>query len=374
MTKIGFQVLIGLLVLWPGAGLAQDIDKVVTKHGRFDENLLVAGREISVDGEVNGDVISFGRDIDVAGIVVGDVMAAGRSITVTADVDGDVRIAGETLNVTAPVTGEVMAAGRDVVLRDTARVDGRAMLAGERVRVGGAVGGNVKAAGRTVTVLGAIAGDAELMGEEIIIAATARIDGDLVYRSQTEADIAPGAEILGDTVFIRSDGPKDLVDRFLAGASVLGLTMFAGLFLLGSLQTLVAPGLFTTACDRLRRPWRSLGIGFAVLVLAPVAMVLTAITVIGIPITVVVLALFVVALLLGLLLSAGALGRFGAQLIGRNGDSSFLARELALAVGLLALFIVGFIPVLGGLVFIAALVFGLGVLSHAVWGTRGQRA
>ena len=355
-----------------GPAGAQDFGETITKHGTFAENIFAAGRDISVDGRVDGDVISFGRDIAVAGTVVGDVMAAGRTITVTANIDGDVRIAGETVSNTSAVTGEVMAAGRDVALRPTSDVGGRAMLAGELVTVGGTVGRNVRAAGRIVTVTGAVTGDAELAGEEIIIAETARIGGDLVYRSLREAEIAAGAEILGDIIFVRSDGPKDFVDRFLAGGSAIGLALFAGLFLLGTLATLLAPGSFTAAVRRMRRPWGTLGVGLGVLVLAPIAMFLTAVTVIGIPITIVVFALFIVALMLGYLIAAGAIGRFVVQLLGRDADGSFWAREGALAAGMVLLAVVGFVPVLGGLVFLAALLFGIGALALFVW--RGGTA
>ncbi len=377
MIELNSRVLLlasGLLTLAPDAAIADDFAKVVTKHGEFTENILAAGREISVDGRVDGDVILFGREIAVAGTVIGDVMAAGQSISVVAEIDGDVRIAGENVSIANGVAGEVLAAGRDVALRPTSAVGGKAMLAGESVTVSGRVGGDVRAAGRVVTVTGAIAGDAALAGEEIVIADTARIEGDLIYRSLQEAVIAPGAEILGDTVFIRSDGPKDLVDRFMAGGTAIGLALFAGLFLLGVVQTLVAPGAVALASERMRRPWAVLGIGLAVLVLTPVAMVLSAITVIGIPIAVVLFALFVVALLWGYLVAAGAVGRFGLGLVRRDRSGSFWWRAGALAAGMVVLAIVGFIPVLGGLVVFAALLFGLGTLALFAWRERATAA
>ncbi len=88
---------------------------------------------------------------------------------------------------------------------------------------------------------------------------------------------------------------------------------------------------------------------------------------IGIPITIVLSALFVVAIFSGFLVAAGALGRVCARIIGRNADISFWARVAALAVGLLLLALVGFIPVVGILVFVVALMFGLGALSLQAW-------
>ena len=55
-------ILMGLVVLLPDSQLsAQDFGEVVNKHGQFNDNIFVAGRSISVDAQVEGDVVSFGR-------------------------------------------------------------------------------------------------------------------------------------------------------------------------------------------------------------------------------------------------------------------------------------------------------------------------
>lgn len=362
-------ILMGFVVLLlPDSRLlAQDFGEVVNKHGQFEDNVFVAGRTISVDAEVKGDVVSFGRDVVIAGLVLGDILAAARTITVEGSVQGDVRMAGKSLSNVSLIAGDVMAAGIDVELQADSEINGMAWLAGEQLGVDGSVGRDLLARGRRITVSGRIAGNADLAGEVITISSSARIGGDLIYRSLSEAKIEPGAEILGDTIFIRSDGPKELVDRMFASGSALGLAFFAGLFLLGTLQTLLFPSSFTAASRRLSRPWAAIGLGLALLIVVPITMVLTGITVIGIPITIFLAALFVIALFLGFLIAAGALGRLCARFVGRNADISFWARVAALAVGLLLLAIVGFIPVVGVLVFVLALMFGLGALCLQAW-------
>ena len=367
-------ILMGLVVLLPDSQpSAQDFAEVVNKHGQFDDNIFVAGRSISVDAQVEGDVVSFGENVVIAGLVVGDILAAGRTITVEGSTRGDVRVAGKLLDILSLIAGDVMAAGREVELHADSEINGMAWLAGERIRVGGSIGRDLTARGRTITVSGRIAGDADLAGEAISISSSAHISGDLIIHSIDEAEIEPGAEILGDTIFIRSDGPRIMADRMFAVGSALGLAFFVGLFLLGSLQTLLFPNSFTAALRRLNRPWGTLGVGLALLVVGPIAMFLIGITVIGIPITIVLAALFVVALLLGFLVAAGTLGRVFARLVGRDADISFWARVAALAAGLLFLAVVGLIPVVGTFVLALALVFGLGAVGLQAWRSGQSR-
>ncbi len=72
------------------------------------------------------------------------------------------------------------------------------------MRIGGKIGGKLRAAGGTITIGGEIGDDVILHAHTISILASAKIDGDLTYRSEQEAEIHPDAQIAGDVTFIRS--------------------------------------------------------------------------------------------------------------------------------------------------------------------------
>ena len=257
-----------------------------------------------------------------------------------------------------------MAASDAITVPAETTVGGNAWLAGREAELLGTVAGDLRAAARKIRLAGTVGGDAELAGESITVAATARIDGDLTYRSIDEATIEPGAEILGDVIFIRSEAPRTVVGHALAGVSAFGLVFLLGLFLLGALQLLTFPATATGPALRLgRNPWLALGLGCLILISCPIVMILLAISIIGVPIAIVLGALYVVALFIGLLVAAGALGRQGARLIGRSSDISFWTRVAAFAAGLLFIAIIGLIPVIGPLAVILATAAGLGALA-----------
>ncbi len=342
---------------------AQEVAEIVSLHGKIDENVVAAGETVRVDAQVSGDVVSAGRTLAIGGEISDDILAAGRDVAVHGAVEGDVRIAGANLTTDARIGGDFMAAGHTITFPTEAAVGGNVWVAGHDANLFGSIGGNVRAAARNIRLAGEVGGDVELAGERLTIASTARIAGDLTYRSGDEATIEPGAEILGDVVFVRTGRPREWVGDALAGIAALGLTFYLGLFLLGALHILILPDAAAGAAKRIgRNPWRALGLGFVIILAGPLAIALLAASIIGIPIMIVLLACYVIAPFIGLMVAAGALGRLGARLIGRNTDISYWTRLAALAAGLLILTVVGFIPVIGPLAVILATAVGLGAL------------
>ena len=357
-------VVVGMAVLLASfAGLAQDFGEVVVIHGEIDKNVVAGGETVTVDGQVSGDVVLFGETVVIGGRISQDILSFGADIVVGGTIDGDVRIAGATLTPAAKIGGDLMAAAAEITVPADTAIGGNAWLAGDEVDLFGTVAGDLRAAAREIRVAGMVGRDVEVVGESIIIASTARIAGDFTYRSIGEAMIEPGAEILGDVVFIRSEAAKTMIGDVLAGVSAFGLMFLLGLFLLGSLQILILPGTATGPAMRLgRSPWPALGAGCLILFVCPIVIIVLGISIVGIPIMIVLGALYVISLFIGFLVAAGALGSQGARLIGRSAELSPWTRMAALAAGLMFLAIVGLIPVLGPLVVILATAAGLGAV------------
>ena len=74
------------------------------------ENLVVAGRLVTVGAEVDGDVVAAGKTVSVGDRIRGDVLAAGETVSVHGTVDGDVRVAGRVIQIDADVAGDTLAA------------------------------------------------------------------------------------------------------------------------------------------------------------------------------------------------------------------------------------------------------------------------
>jgi hypothetical protein len=106
---------------------------------------------------------------------------------------------------------------------------------------------------------------------------------------------------------------------------------------------------------------RSLGLGAAILIVTPVAILIFCVTLVGLPLGVLVLFLYIIALYLSKILVAAFLGR---ALLAAPEHRD---RLLGLFLGLLILSVATALPYVGGLVGVAILLLGLGALGWQLY-------
>jgi cytoskeletal protein CcmA (bactofilin family) len=339
----------------------QEAARHLVKAGTFTEDLYLAGERIEFRGEADGDLAAAAaRSLSIQGLVRGDVAAVAGSVFVAGRVLDDIRVAGQLVVIAGEVGDGLLAAGEVVRITEPTRVGGSAWILGRRVDVSGQVRRELRVAAMGVRIGGTVAGDVYLAARDIEILPTARITGSLTYWSGQEARIAPEARIAGRVI----QRQPEFLDRAGRVLTVAGLVTRAlvvvNLFVSGVVLFLLFPR-FTVAAARTvgLRPWASLGTGLAVLLLAPLAALLLALTVVAIPLALGLAALYVLALLLGFIVAAFALGDLGARAF-RRARHGRGARIAWLALAVLALALVRFVPVVGPLVLLVALALGVG--------------
>ena len=317
-------------------------------------DLFMAGRDIVIDGVVQGDVAAAGRSVVVNGTVEGDLWAAAESVTVTGAVMGDLRGAAKTFVVDGGVGRNVLAFGSTFELRPAGKVGGDVVAYADRVAVNGEVQGDV----------GGTADEYEQGGQ---------VGGQLLLTIRP-----PEVE----------DEPVSLLDWFLTrGRHWLSLLIVGGLLALvwrGGLQ-----GLGTTIAER---PLASLGSGLLVLVgtigavivfLIPLIVVsvvlgtvglggLTAIVLMSgilteaaVVLTVVAAATFVAGATLSLLI--------GRLLLEGRWRSRAFDTLVWLGLGAILYVIAGGLPWVGPLAQLVAALLALGALGIAGWGRLRRR-
>ena len=105
-------VLALLAAFWmPSTGKAQGIifGNSIAEGQVVDQNMILNGTDVSIDGTVNGDVLAIGQTITVNGQVNGTLVAFGQTITINGQVSNSVLAAGVMLEV-----GEGGQIGRDL--------------------------------------------------------------------------------------------------------------------------------------------------------------------------------------------------------------------------------------------------------------------
>ncbi|HEX5954730.1 MAG TPA: polymer-forming cytoskeletal protein [Solirubrobacterales bacterium] len=237
--------------------------------------------------------------------------------------------------------------GEVVVLHGTARVAGLAR-------------GDVVVVDGRIVVTGQVSGSVVSVNGPVALGPSAHVRGDVLARGRVRAEA--GAQVDGDvrqgaTFAFRA--PIEALGRF---ASWLAIWMSA--LGLGLLLLLFAPRGADAVADVARtRPWATLGWGALTFLALPLGAAIAVVTLVGLPLG------------LGLLLALFFLYSVGvswsAFALGRRLWPEPHGRVTAFAIGWAILAAVAAIPFVGGFVWVAGAVFGLGAALLATWRARG---
>lgn len=360
-SLLSLVLAIGLLCLIGPAGAAARLGMSVVAEGPIDHDLYLAGPSVEVRAEVDGDVIAAGGRVSIGDDIAGSVMAAGGAIEVRGVVRRAIRAVGGDIDLGAQVGRDLAAAGASVQLRREGHVAGNAWIAGGYVAIAGSIDRDLDAAGDDVVISGKIGGDVTIRARSIRLLSGAAIQGRLVYESTSPAEIDPRATVTGGIEHHEWKAPRR-IGAVARAAYFAGSILFAlGSLVAGLLWVLVFPGYSLNAARLVAaRPLASLGLGFAILVATPVAALVAILTVLGAMLGALVLALYCATLLLAMLTAAIFLGDALLRLLGRGYRSGPGRRLGALFLGVILLAALAAVPILGVLVLLAAVCFGLG--------------
>ncbi len=341
----------------PAHAEARTGETVVVAAGEIVyENLYASGGTVAIRGTVHGDLIVAGGNVVIDGQVLGDVLAAGGQVTLSGAVVGDVRAAGGQVSLLAPVGGEAVIAAGDAHL--AAPVSGDVMLTGGSAVVTAPVEGALYSTAGETTVGAAVGGDVVARGGRLLLEDGARIRGDVRFTGPGSIERERGSSVAGTVLQRRAEVSESGAFALLYG----WLQLFMGLFLLGLVFALVFRGFLRRSLETLRiHPGLSVVAGAAALLGVPLIIGLVFFLgafVGGAWLGLFGLAVYGIALTLCFPLIAASLGLVVVQRF-RSGAT---AEWWPMLLGLVVLSALLFVPLLGPLVALVTVLFGLGAI------------
>lgn len=342
--------------------------------------------EVAADEIIDDDLVAFGNFIDVKGTVTGNVCAFAQTVNVSGDIGGSLFIGAASSSIGAKSVQTVWAAGGNLIV--SGNVSKNLILAGGTLDIDkdARVGKDVRAYGSNFTVRGEIlgsikggvgkftmagkSGKVKIKADKTHIESTAVILGDLDLTGADEPKIDDGAAITGE-VSIRAIEPEDAEPFFFAFAPMLAFLVAAIKFVVLISKIIVGVLLIAlfqryvrrVADTLLKETWKSLGWGFLGVIVIPIAAVVLFATLIGYPLGLLAVYVYSVLLYLSSIFIAVVIGEKIAQLFKKGAVSLYLS----FIIGILILFVVGFIPVLNFLVRIFVILFGFGAVMLGTW-------
>ncbi len=316
------------------------------------DNAYVAGTDVTVAAALPGDLMGTAGTLTVAAPIAGDALIAAGTVTIDREVAGDVRAAGAQVSVNAPVTGDLVLAGGTVTASSTAA---ETRIIGGTVRVNGS-GGRAVIYGSDVYLSGIFAGDVEVVAtDSLTLAEGTIINGALRYDAPQEADIPATATVNQSVFYTGASSYLPSVEEAqtfaIAGAGVFLIVRIIAVLIGAALLAGLFPVFAQRIADKTLAP--SPGkfallalLGFAVVFAAPVFIFILLVSFVGMAVAFLLLAAYVLLLMLGYLFAGVVAG----AALGRNLLKEQRVTWKVAVLGMLVLYVVGLVPVLGSLI------------------------
>jgi signal transduction histidine kinase len=237
----------------------------------------------------------------------------------------------------------------------------------------------VKAAAANLTLSGTFDGDVNVRAARIIVAPTAVIKGNLIYAS-ADLIVQKGARITGEVVQRQVMVEKQWIEKW--GRQGIKAMIPVGIFFwLISIVALIIVGLlinylFPKKTDAVistisQSLWKNLWSGFIFLVVVPMAIIVSFITVVGIPAGIIAGILYGIAIYISTVYIGVWIGR---KILGYLKKSMTTAFFWPLVVGTIVIGLLTLIPIIGCFFRLFILLLTLGAMWLVMWKTIPARA
>jgi cytoskeletal protein CcmA (bactofilin family) len=338
----------------------------VTEGETIEGTLVVSGDFLHVDGVIRGDVFAFVEQMTVRGKIEGNLFAVARDLELSGHVEGSVHAGAENLNVDAQIRGNLYTASDVLTLAPEGRVGLDSFHIGDRIRIEGEVQRDLITGGDHMEIRGSVGRDFETWAKRVKILSTASIANNVVahVRDESDFEIAEDALVGGETSIEPLDSVRHgRLSRYTHAAFYLWLLIrLCAAFVVGLVLYALLPQIFSGRISSGSEFFRSLGVGFVVLFVTPIALVIAGLTLVGLPVALIGGGLYITALYLtGIVVAA----LIGVSMV-RPKSEGLRDFGVALLVGVLILMVAMHIPFLGGILRFVVALLGLGLLTDRV--------
>jgi hypothetical protein len=336
----------------------------VASSETITSNSYIAGGNVSSAGIFTKDLALVGGNVFISGPVGADLLVAGGNVTITGDVGDDLRAVGGTIIAQGAIKNDFVVGGGNITLQGKG-VGGDAMIGGGTVLIGAPIGGTLRIAGGNVTIDAPVKGNVEVEARMLTLGSHAQITGNLTYKAEKQAAIENGAVVLGVTTFTQASSTKAVSAGWIATFFTLWTLLRFLMLLVGTFVFfLLAPALSRTLAEAsVTRTLPSIGIGFVVLIIAPVLSVLLMMTVLGLPLGFLTLFVYIPLIIAAKLLAPIATGGLLYHWFSQDGVLDWKV----ILIGAVVYFLLGFIPVVGWLAEVLLFLLTFGALSSILW-------
>jgi cytoskeletal protein CcmA (bactofilin family) len=344
IKQVFFILILLSLVLLPAYGLAAEEragEQIIVGGSEVvNDDLYIAGGEVMVEGTVIGDLYVAGGTVNITGEVTGDVLVFAGTFILSGQVGDDLRIGAGDVRISGQVGDEILVGSGTMSILDNAKVNG-SIMAGV---------GNLSISGQTESIRAQVG--------TLNVNPTAKINGNLEYWSNSEANIATDSTIIGETTFNQVEEVASYYKDLNVPGKIYSL-------LTSILIALLFVYFLPKHSVQLANLWREkAGINFIwgllFLIVAPIIVLLLMFLVLTIPLSIGLIMVYTILVYLATIVAIVGLG----YCIQKYFDDRKLKKPdwISVIIGALVYYLVSLVPFVGSLVVFILWMIGLGAL------------
>jgi len=349
-----------------------DYSIITVKEGTvIEDNFVRFANEITIDGDVHGDVIVGANTVTVNGEVNGDVIALANIIEINGPVAGNVRVAAGQVTLNNTVGKNVNIFAGQVTISEKALISWSLSFFAGDIDINSPIGGNIYGFGGNVTVNNTVGTNVTLILDEtgqVTLKPKAVIGKDFTYRGEKNAVIESGALIKGDTIHKLVSANVLKARKLLSQAWIY--SKIIGLFALLLVGTILI-SLFKKKTQEITQkmwddPVPKILWGVLLLIATPIAAFLIALTIIGWPLTLMLMAIYIFLLYISKIFIGLLIGQKILVAKKDNKNKKEISLIWIMMLGVFIFFVLTNIPYIGWLFSLIGIIWFLGTVWQMI--------
>jgi hypothetical protein len=366
MKKTILAISLVFAMMLPVLAFAADFKTETAGKNDNVRNLYIAGQNVNVDANVNGDLTGAGNIVNVNGNVEKSTQLAGSTVNIKGNVGDNLRVAASNLNVDGNVGEDAVVFVGQVTFGSGNQIAHDLILFGGSAVLNGTVKGKVVGYAGDVTINGTVDGDVDLKDVgKVTLGSNAVINGKLTYSSSQKSDIKE-SQVKNGVEFKQISTSEREAKRGAKAFTFVSLMLLVGSFLLLFVLVQVAP----TSTEKYlastySSPWANLGIGFVTMIAAPVALILFMITVVGLPLAGFGFFVYIFLMVLAGILMSLVAGSWIVKVFKK--ETVYELGWLPILAGIVVVAVLKLVPVFGWMVVFLLFLLSLGGLVKSLY-------
>jgi hypothetical protein len=336
----------------------------LSKNQTINHDYFAAGKQVVIDGTINGDAYVVGGQVDVNGTINGDLLVAGGQINIKGAISQDIRAAGGNIALEGSVGKNITMAGGNLTIHQTAKIIGNTVMVGGNSEILAQVN-NLTLAGGYARIGSNVLGDITAGVGTLDILPDSTIYGDLEYWSNNKVSTTPSTKIIGQTTFHRTQFQTDMkkssektMETIFGIGIFFTIVGFTSSLILGILLICLLPVYTQKTADVIRNKfWTSLLVGFITFIIVPIIAFILVITLVGTPVAFALISIYIMVIYIAKLFAMLTIGKFVIEKVKWNFTPIW-----TFIIGIALYYIVGLVPVVGGLTKIVVMLVSIGAI------------